>query len=139
MGCICGWFFTVPLRKNLYALREKMACIAAGSSPGGSRAAVLGGAGRHGQITSTPAPDLSQDNAMKARLNYNLGYELFEKALQLENSSAGSAAKARAADPEVKKGLAEGARAFSQRGRRRSQHEGGLEPAGLHQSPAWRL
>ena len=61
----------------------------------------------NGQITSTPAPDLSQDNAMKARLNYNLGYELFEKALKLENSSASSAAKARAADPEVKQGLAE--------------------------------
>lgn len=61
----------------------------------------------NGQITSTPAPDLSQDNAMKARLNYNLGYELFEKAVKLENSAAGSGAKARAAEPEVKQGFAE--------------------------------
>jgi tetratricopeptide (TPR) repeat protein len=61
----------------------------------------------NGQVTSTPAPDLSQDSAMKARLNYNLGYEIFEKTVQMENAAAGSAAKARAAEPEVKKGFAE--------------------------------
>jgi tetratricopeptide (TPR) repeat protein len=61
----------------------------------------------NGQITSTPAPDLSQDNAMKARLNYNLGYELFEKTVKLENSASGSSAKARAAEPDVQKGFAE--------------------------------
>jgi tetratricopeptide (TPR) repeat protein len=61
----------------------------------------------NGQITSTPAPDLSQDNAMKARLNYNLGYEIFEKTVQMENAAAGSSAKARAAEPDVKKGFAE--------------------------------
>jgi tetratricopeptide (TPR) repeat protein len=60
-----------------------------------------------GQITSTPAPDLSQDAAMKARLNYNLGYEIFEKTVQMENAAASSSAKARAAEPEVKKGFAE--------------------------------
>jgi tetratricopeptide (TPR) repeat protein len=61
----------------------------------------------NGQITSTPAPDLSQDNAMKARLNYNLGYEIFEKTVQKENAAASSSAKARAAEPEVKQGFAE--------------------------------
>jgi tetratricopeptide (TPR) repeat protein len=61
----------------------------------------------NGQISSTPAPDLSQDNAMKARLNYNLGYEIYEKTLQMENAAASSASKARAAEPEVKKGFAE--------------------------------
>ena len=33
-----------------------------------------------GAVTSTPAPDISADAAMSARLNYNLGYEEFEKA-----------------------------------------------------------
>ncbi|MBK7116605.1 MAG: hypothetical protein IPH71_11395 [Proteobacteria bacterium] len=41
-----------------------------------------------GQITSTPAPDLSGDNAMKARLNYNLGYEIYEKAMAQETAAA---------------------------------------------------
>lgn len=42
-----------------------------------------------GTITSTPAPDLSEDAAMKARLSYNMGYELFEKAQKLEMTGAG--------------------------------------------------
>src|SRR6185369_8962562 len=34
------------------------------------------------------APDLSQDGAMKARLNYNLGFETFQKTTQLEMAGA---------------------------------------------------
>ncbi len=41
-----------------------------------------------GKITSTPAPDLSGDLAMKARLNYNIGYEAWQKTQELENSGA---------------------------------------------------
>jgi tetratricopeptide (TPR) repeat protein len=41
-----------------------------------------------GNVSSTPAPDVSSDGAMKARLNYNIGYEKFEKALQLDKSTA---------------------------------------------------
>jgi tetratricopeptide (TPR) repeat protein len=41
-----------------------------------------------GQVTSTPAPDLSADGAMKARLNYNLGYEIYEKAMAQEVAAA---------------------------------------------------
>jgi tetratricopeptide (TPR) repeat protein len=41
-----------------------------------------------GQITSTPAPDISADGAMKARLNYNLGYEVYEKAMAQETAAA---------------------------------------------------
>jgi len=61
-----------------------------------------------GQITSTPAPDLSADKAMKARLNYNLGYEVFEKT-QKQEIAAGSlaGAKARDAQEAAMKGYAE--------------------------------
>jgi tetratricopeptide (TPR) repeat protein len=41
-----------------------------------------------GKVTSTPAPDLSADGAMKARLNYNLGYEIYEKAMAQETAAA---------------------------------------------------
>ena len=57
-----------------------------------------------GAITSTPAPDISADGAMAARLNYNLGFERFEKTQQLEATSPTS--------PEVKKGYAEAREKF---------------------------
>ena len=57
-----------------------------------------------GAITSTPAPDLSADSAMAARLSYNLGFERFEKTQQLEATSPTS--------PEVKKGYAEAREKF---------------------------
>jgi len=61
-----------------------------------------------GQITSTPAPDLSADTAMKARLNYNLGYERYEKTIAQENAAASlSGAKAREAQQAVMKGFSE--------------------------------
>ncbi len=61
-----------------------------------------------GQITSTPAPDLSADGAMKARLNYNLGYEVYEKAMAQETAAARlKGAAARDAQQAVKDGFAE--------------------------------
>jgi tetratricopeptide (TPR) repeat protein len=47
----------------------------------------------------SPAPDISEDAAMSARLNYNLGFEKYEKTLLLE---AGSPAA-----PAVKEGYGE--------------------------------
>ncbi|MEJ0100358.1 MAG: tetratricopeptide repeat protein [Pseudomonadota bacterium] len=41
-----------------------------------------------GKITSTPAPDLSGDLAMKARLSYNIGYETWQQTQELENAGA---------------------------------------------------
>jgi tetratricopeptide (TPR) repeat protein len=41
-----------------------------------------------GQVTSTPAPDIAGDAAMSARLNYNVGFELFEKAQAAEKEAA---------------------------------------------------
>lgn len=59
-----------------------------------------------GAIASTPAPDLSADSAMKARLNYNLGYERYEKTIAQENAAASfSGAKARDAQQAVMKGF----------------------------------
>ena len=61
-----------------------------------------------GQVTSTPAPDLSADGAMKARLNYNLGYELYEKAMAQETSAAKlKGAAAREAAEAVKEGFSQ--------------------------------
>jgi tetratricopeptide (TPR) repeat protein len=61
-----------------------------------------------GQITSTPAPDLSADGAMKARLNYNVGYELYEKAMTQETSAAKlRGAAAREAGESVKEGFSQ--------------------------------
>ncbi len=57
-----------------------------------------------GAITSTPAPDISADSAMAARLNYNLGFERFEKTQALEAGSPTS--------PDVKKGYAEAREKF---------------------------
>jgi tetratricopeptide (TPR) repeat protein len=48
-----------------------------------------------GAVSAT-APDLSGDAAMTSRLNYNLGFEQFEKAQKLESSAAAlSGSKAR--------------------------------------------
>jgi tetratricopeptide (TPR) repeat protein len=59
-----------------------------------------------GQINSTPAPDLSADSAMKARLNYNLGYEIYEKAMARETAAAKlKGAAAREAAESVKQGF----------------------------------
>jgi tetratricopeptide (TPR) repeat protein len=59
-----------------------------------------------GQVSSTPAPDLSADGAMKARLNYNLGYELYEKAMARETAAAKlKGAAAREAEQAVKEGF----------------------------------
>ena len=66
-----------------------------------------------GQITSTPAPDLSADGAMKARLNYNLGYELYEKAMTQETSAAKlKGAAAREAGEAVKEGFSQARERF---------------------------
>ncbi len=43
-----------------------------------------------GQLTTTPAPDLSADSAMTARLNYNIGFERFEKAQAADKLAPGS-------------------------------------------------
>ena len=65
-----------------------------------------------GAVTSTPAPDISADAAMSARLNYNLGYEEFEKAQKASGKAALAGfseartrfEKAVAADPNLKEG-----------------------------------
>ena len=44
----------------------------------------------NGQLTATPAPDLSADAAMTARLNYNIGFERFEKAQAADKLAPGS-------------------------------------------------
>jgi tetratricopeptide (TPR) repeat protein len=44
----------------------------------------------NGQLSTTPAPDLSGDAAMTARLNYNVGFERFEKAQAADKQSPGS-------------------------------------------------
>jgi tetratricopeptide (TPR) repeat protein len=66
----------------------------------------------NGNLVS-PAPDISADSAMAARLNYNVGFERFEKAkkLELEGTSL-SGAKARENEAEVRKGLAEAREKF---------------------------
>lgn len=58
----------------------------------------------NGVISSTPAPDISADGAMAARLSYNLGFERFEKTQQLEATTPAS--------PDVKKGYAEARERF---------------------------
>jgi tetratricopeptide (TPR) repeat protein len=66
-----------------------------------------------GQITSTPAPDLSADGAMKARLNYNLGYELYEKAMAQEISASKlKGAAGREAGEAVKEGFSQARERF---------------------------
>lgn len=55
-----------------------------------------------GDVTGTPAPDVSADAAMAARLNYNIGFEEFEKAQAAEKQAAGlSGSKARAAQQQA--------------------------------------
>jgi tetratricopeptide (TPR) repeat protein len=41
-----------------------------------------------GNLVSEPAPDISQDAAMTARINYNIGYEGVQKMAQLEMEGA---------------------------------------------------
>jgi tetratricopeptide (TPR) repeat protein len=66
-----------------------------------------------GNITSEPAPDLSQDKAMKARLNYNLGYEAFQKATEQELAGAKlSGAKLHESQQLVREGLAQARERF---------------------------
>jgi tetratricopeptide (TPR) repeat protein len=61
-----------------------------------------------GQISSAPAPDISGDAAMKARLNYNIGFEKYEKAQKLEVSAGGlSGARAKEAQQQVQRGFTE--------------------------------
>jgi tetratricopeptide (TPR) repeat protein len=55
-------------------------------------APVLAVPDANGQLSTTPAPDLSADSAMTARLNYNVGYEQFEKARAADKQSPGSKA-----------------------------------------------
>jgi tetratricopeptide (TPR) repeat protein len=66
-----------------------------------------------GQITSTPAPDLSADGAMKARLNYNLGYEIYEKAMAQETAAVRlKGAAVREAQEAVKEGFSQARERF---------------------------
>jgi tetratricopeptide (TPR) repeat protein len=61
-----------------------------------------------GNVASTPAPDISADAAMTARLNYNVGFEQFEKAQAAERQAAGvTGAKAKAAREQVMAGYGE--------------------------------
>jgi tetratricopeptide (TPR) repeat protein len=46
----------------------------------------------NGQVNATTAPDLSGDADMTARLNYNVGFERFEKAQAADKQSPGSKA-----------------------------------------------
>lgn len=66
-----------------------------------------------GQVTSKPAPDISADAAMKARLNYNLGFERFEKTQQLEAGASGlTGSKAEEARQQVLQGYSEARERF---------------------------
>jgi tetratricopeptide (TPR) repeat protein len=66
-----------------------------------------------GNITSEPAPDLSQDKAMQARLNYNLGYETFQKATEQELAGAKlGGAKLHESQQQVREGLAQARERF---------------------------
>jgi tetratricopeptide (TPR) repeat protein len=61
-----------------------------------------------GNVTSTPAPDISADAAMAARLNYNIGFDVFEKTQAAEKQSAAlQGAKAKAAQQQVMAGYSE--------------------------------
>ena len=60
-----------------------------------------------GNIASIPAPDLSDDAAMKARLNYNVGYETWQKTAELEHAGATlSGTRARENQEAVRAGFA---------------------------------
>ncbi len=63
-----------------------------------------------GAINSEPAPDLSADKAMAARLNYNVGFERFEKTQQLE--AAGGKGKARENQDAIRQGYTEARERF---------------------------
>jgi tetratricopeptide (TPR) repeat protein len=66
-----------------------------------------------GEVSSAPAPNLSADTAMSARLNYNLGYERFQKTQQLEATGAAlKGAKARDHQNAVMEGYAEARERF---------------------------
>lgn len=79
-----------------------------------------------GNLVSEPAPDLSEDSIMAARLNYNVGYERFEKALQRENAgSALRGAAARESQQAVRQGLTEARERF----RAATQADPGLKEA----------
>ncbi len=69
----------------------------------------------NGVIGPVPGPDITEDAAMAARLNYNLGFESYENTLKLEAGSPNAPAvrqgyteardrfrKAAAADPNMK-------------------------------------
>lgn len=61
----------------------------------------------------SPAPDISADSAMAARLNYNVGFERFEAAKKLELEGASLAgAKARENAAAVSRGFAESREKF---------------------------
>jgi len=76
--------------------------LLAGASLIAAAPAVFAVPDASGEITSTPAPDISQDAAMSARLNYNVGFEQFEKAQAAEKAAASlSGAKARTAREAV--------------------------------------
>ncbi|MET0280105.1 MAG: tetratricopeptide repeat protein [Steroidobacteraceae bacterium] len=67
----------------------------------------------NGNITSTPAPDISTDAAMAARLSYNIGFERFEKARQLEMAGAAlKGAQARDNAEAVQQGFTEARERF---------------------------
>jgi tetratricopeptide (TPR) repeat protein len=53
-----------------------------------------------GNLVSEPAPDISQDATMTARINYSIGYEAVQKTAQLEMEGA-SLKGARAEDNRV--------------------------------------
>jgi tetratricopeptide (TPR) repeat protein len=60
-----------------------------------------------GNVTSTPPPDLSSDAVMKARINYNIGYQGFQQTKELELAGASlGGAKARENEEAVKAGFA---------------------------------
>ena len=66
-----------------------------------------------GNISSTPAPDISGDAAMKARISYNVGYETWQKTQELENAGAKlSGAKARENREAVRSGYAKARESF---------------------------
>ncbi|MEY2854809.1 MAG: Tetratricopeptide repeat [Pseudomonadota bacterium] len=62
----------------------------------------------NGNVTSTPAPDISADAAMSARLNFNIGYDHFEKAQAADKQAAAlQGAQAKAAHQQALVGYAE--------------------------------
>ncbi len=74
----------MPSNTKLKSLMLFPACLAALAGP----MIVQAVPDATGAVTSVPTPNLSEDAVLKARLNYNIAYELIEKSRAAPHSSA---------------------------------------------------